>query len=136
MRDPTLFLTVILLGTVFAVACRPAADPERDLQSLIDRAFEGDELIRCVALHVDSPALGLDSTWWEILEPKPAGVPERAHQFLGDLDITDSHPYYDLYGEGGIASTVTDMASFFRALFTGSVYSEAGTIDTMLTTIE
>jgi hypothetical protein len=30
--------------------------------------------------------LGLASTWWETLEPKPDGVPERAHQFLGELD--------------------------------------------------
>ena len=303
MREPTLFLAVFLLCAILAVACRPAADPEAALQTLLDTAVEGDELIRGVALHVDSPALGLDwegaagmadpetgilmtpanpvriasntktfvsaailllwedgklglddavadhladehlellrgdgydpeamtirhllthtsglfdhggaeeygeaivadlmypwtrteqlrgavewgdphgspgevytysdtgyillgeiiertterplaeavrelvgyerlgldATWWEIIEPKPPGAPKRAHQFLGDLDVTDSHPYYDLYGGGGIASTVGDMAVLFRALFTGGVFSEAGTIDTMLTTID
>jgi len=80
--------------------------------------------------------LGLDSTWWEILEPAPEGVPDRAHQFLGDVDVTDFLPTYDLYGGGGHASTVGDMARFFRALFTGGVYSKAVTLDTMLTTLD
>jgi D-alanyl-D-alanine carboxypeptidase len=80
--------------------------------------------------------LGLDSTWWETLEPRPQGVSERAHQFLGDLDVTDFDPSFDLYGGGGLAATVGDMAAFIRALFSGGVYENLSTADTMLTTVE
>jgi len=80
--------------------------------------------------------LGLDATWWETLEPRPEGVPERAHQFLGDLDVTGFDPSFDLYGGGGLASTVGDMAAIMQALFTGGVYENPGTAETMLTTVE
>jgi len=80
--------------------------------------------------------LGLDATWWESLEPRPERVPERAHQFLGDLDVTRFDPSFDLYGGGGLAATVGDMATFMRALFTDGVYENPPTADTMLTTVE
>jgi D-alanyl-D-alanine carboxypeptidase len=105
------------------------------LGEIIERTT-GQSLAEAVRQLVGYERLGLDATWWEILEPKPSGVPERAHQYLGDLDVTDSRPYYDLYGGGGIASTVGDMARFFRALFTGGVYSKTETLETMLTTVE
>ncbi|MFH2000675.1 MAG: serine hydrolase domain-containing protein [Planctomycetota bacterium] len=79
---------------------------------------------------------GLRATWWETLEPQPAGVPERAHQFIGDIDTAGFDPSFDLYGGGGLVSTVGDMARFFRALFEGAFYNEEDTIDTMLTTVE
>ena len=105
------------------------------LGEIVERTT-GSPLAEAVRELVGYERLGLDATWWEILEPKPTGVPERAHQYLGDLDVTDSHPYYDLYGGGGIASTVGDLARFFRALFAGQVFSKAETLDTMLTTID
>ena len=105
------------------------------LGEVIERTT-GQPMAEAVRELVGYERLGLQSTWWEILEPKPAGVPERAHQFLGDVDVTGFQPYYDLYGGGGIDSTVGDMARLMRSLFTGGVYSEEGTIDTMLTTIE
>ena len=80
--------------------------------------------------------LGLQSTWWETLEPRPDGIPDRAHQFLGDLDTATFDPSFDLYGGGGIATTVGDMAVFYRALFTGGVYSESVTAETMLTAVD
>jgi D-alanyl-D-alanine carboxypeptidase len=78
----------------------------------------------------------MTSTWWETLEPRPTGVPDRAHQFLGDLDTADFDPSYDLYGGGGIASTVGDLARFYRALFTGGVYADPATAGIMLTTVD
>lgn len=80
--------------------------------------------------------LGLDETWWEILEPMPEGVADRAHQYLGDLDVTGFLPYFDLYGGGGIATTMGDLAGFHGAIFRGEVYSDPGTVDIMLSTIE
>ena len=80
--------------------------------------------------------LGLDATWFETLEPRPAGVPDPAHPFLGEIDGAAFDVSTDLYGGGGLFSTVGDMARFFRALFTGGVYLTPETTATMLTTVE
>ncbi|MEJ2190002.1 MAG: serine hydrolase, partial [Acidobacteriota bacterium] len=80
--------------------------------------------------------LGLDSTWFETLEPRPAEVPAPAHPFYGETDATAFDVSTDLYGGGGLFSTVGDMARFFRALFTGGVYLTPETTATMLTTVE
>jgi D-alanyl-D-alanine carboxypeptidase len=79
--------------------------------------------------------LGMGSTWWETLEPRPEGALERAHQFLGELDVTGFDPSMDLYGGGGLAATVGDMRRFMRALFTGGVFADPGTAELMLTTV-
>jgi D-alanyl-D-alanine carboxypeptidase len=81
-------------------------------------------------------ALGLRSTWWEDLEPAPADVPARAHQFIDEVDTFGFDPSFDLFGGGGLVSTVDDMAAFYRALVTGGVFSDPATIDLMLTTVE
>jgi D-alanyl-D-alanine carboxypeptidase len=80
-------------------------------------------------------ALGLGSTWLETLEDPPLGAADRAHQYMGELDTYDFDPSLDLYGGGGLVSTADDMAVFMRALFTGGVYRDAATSDTMLTTV-
>ena len=79
--------------------------------------------------------LGMRNTWLETLEDPPPGASERAHQYLGELDTWDWDPSLDLYGGGGLVSTADDMAVFIRALFTGGVYLDAATADTMLTTV-
>lgn len=81
-------------------------------------------------------ALGLDSTWWEDLEPAPEGMPDRAHQFIDDTDTFAFDPSFDLYGGGGLVATVGDLAAFYRALFTGGVFSDPATADLMLTTVD
>ncbi len=80
--------------------------------------------------------LGMHDTWLETLEEPPPGASERAHQYLGDQDTWDWDPSLDLYGGGGLVSTADDLAVFQRALFTGGVYRDAATADTMLTTVE
>jgi D-alanyl-D-alanine carboxypeptidase len=80
--------------------------------------------------------LGMDDTWLETLEDPPAGASDRAHQYMGERDTYDFDPSLDLYGGGGLVSTADDMAVFMRALFTGGVYTNATTADTMLTTVE
>jgi D-alanyl-D-alanine carboxypeptidase len=96
----------------------------------------GQPMAAAVRELLNFESVGLTSTWWETLEPHPTGVPERAHQFLGDLDTADFDPSYDLYGGGGIVSTVGDLARFYRALFTGGVYADPATADIMLTTVD
>jgi D-alanyl-D-alanine carboxypeptidase len=96
----------------------------------------GQPMAAAVRELLDFEGLGLTSTWWETLEPRPTEVPDRAHQFLGDLDTADFDPSYDLYGGGGIVSTVGDLARFYRALFTGGVFADPSTADVMLTTVD
>lgn len=107
---------VLLGGIIEQAAGRPMAEAVREL--------------------IDYQRLGMSSTWWETLEPRPAGVPDRAHQFLGEIDTADFDPSYDLYGGGGLASTVGDLARFYRALFTGGVFADPETAAIMLTTID
>jgi D-alanyl-D-alanine carboxypeptidase len=102
----------------------------------IVEAAAGRSLAAAVREQVGFSDLDMDSTWWETLEDAPAGVPQRAHQFLGDLDVSDFDPSFDLYGGGGLVSTVGDLARFWRALFAGGVFENASTLDTMLTTID
>lgn len=96
----------------------------------------GRSLPEAVWSLVDRDRLGLTQTWFESLEPTPAGVAQRARQFYGDLDVSDFDPSFDLWGGGGIATTVRDLARFFRALFTGDVFRDPATLETMLTTFE
>lgn len=76
--------------------------------------------------------LGLTSTWLETLEPPPAGVADRAHQYVEDIDIYAADPSLDLYGGGGLVATPRDMAAFTRALLTGKVYRDSKTLELML----
>jgi len=77
--------------------------------------------------------LGLESTWLESLEPAPAGVAERAHQYAGDLDSFDADPSFDLFGGGGLVATAEDMAEFYHALLGGKVFDDPKTLEAMLT---
>ena len=76
--------------------------------------------------------LGLRSTWWDTLEPRPPGVPKRAHQYDGGFDSYAVDASIDLYGGGGLAMPMGDLARFMRALFTGLVYADPATLDVML----
>lgn len=79
--------------------------------------------------------LCLSSTWLEDVEPVPAGSFSRVHQYVGSYDFTCQDASCDIFGGGGLVSTVKDMAHFFRALFTGGVYLYPSTIKEMLTTV-
>jgi len=105
------------------------------LGSVIEQV-SGQPLAEAVHRLVGYEDLGLTSTWWETLEPPPTGIPERAHQFYGDHDTFDFHPSFDLYGGGGIVSTVGDLARFYRAVFTGGVFTDPATTGVMLTSID
>jgi len=76
--------------------------------------------------------LGLTRTYLESLEPRPTAARERAHQYYQRIDATRFDPSFDLYGGGGLVSTVGDLASFYRALLHGRVFKESATLRTML----
>ncbi len=105
------------------------------LGGIIEHAT-GEPLAGAVRRLIGFERLGLRSTWWETVEYPPAGLHDRAHQFLADLDTHAFDPSLDLYGGGGIVCTVGDLARFHRAVFTGDVYDDQSTVDTMLTTID
>ncbi len=96
----------------------------------------GDPLPTAVRNLVGYARLGLTSTWFETLEPRPPHVPPMAHQFTGDVDATTIDASTDLYGGGGIATTIPELGRFTHALFTGRVYAHPQTLDTMLTTLD
>ena len=106
------------------------------LLGAIIEQVSGWEMAVAVRKLLDFDRLGLVATWWESLEAQPAWVPDRAHQFVGDIDTFGFDPSFDLYGGGGLVSTVGDLARFYRALFAGEVFDSYGTGMIMLTSDE
>lgn len=100
------------------------------LGELLERVI-GQPLARAVRSVLGFERLGLVSTWWETLEPAPAGVPARAHQFFGEHDTYDWDASNDLYGGGGLAATAADMATFTRAVFGGRAFRRPETLALM-----
>lgn len=76
--------------------------------------------------------LGLTRTYLESLEPRPQAARPRAHQYYQRIDATGFDPSFDLYGGGGLVSTVDDLARFYRALLHGQVFDKRATLGTML----
>lgn len=54
--------------------------------------------------------LGLASSLWEMMEPTPAGAPQRARQSIGDVDATEVHASMDLFGGRGPVMSARDLA--------------------------
>ncbi len=78
--------------------------------------------------------LGLRDTYWEQLEPAAPGQPARAHQYYGSkFDNIRLDASSDLYGGGGLVSTVGDLTRFFRGLFSGGVFTRPSTLEAMTT---
>jgi D-alanyl-D-alanine carboxypeptidase len=76
--------------------------------------------------------IGLHHTWFETLEPVPVSAPPRAHQYLESLDANAFDPSLDLFGGGGLVSTLEDVSRFYRALHGGDIFRNAGTLGLML----
>lgn len=74
--------------------------------------------------------LGLKQTWFETLEPAPGGIADRAHQYMNGVDTYAHDPSLDLYGGGGVATTTSEMSTFFSALLRGRVFERKATLDT------
>jgi CubicO group peptidase (beta-lactamase class C family) len=76
--------------------------------------------------------LGLDCTYLEDCEPIPDHLLPQAHAYAGEFDISLIDASYDLFGGGGLVSTVQDVSKFFAALFDNSIFERASTLDVML----
>jgi D-alanyl-D-alanine carboxypeptidase len=103
------------------------------LGEILERA-SGLPLARAVRVEIGFDRLGLRDTYWETLEAAPAGQPARAHQYYDmTFDNVGLDASSDLFGGGGLVSTVDDLTRFYRALFDGRVFEHDATLDAMLT---
>jgi D-alanyl-D-alanine carboxypeptidase len=75
--------------------------------------------------------LRLRRTYTESLERPPTGTAPRAHQYYRSLDTYDVDPSFDLYGGGGLVSTVGDVVRLLRGLFRGRLFHRDGTLELM-----
>ena len=75
--------------------------------------------------------LGLGATWWESAEEAPGRAGARAHQYIGEHDVTTWNASFDLYGGGGLVADVRDLNRFLRALLKGRVLREEATLAAM-----
>lgn len=119
----------------------PLCDPGRDfhysdtgyviLGEVIERTF-------CAPLHVAIPSLlkfervGIARTWFDCLDPTPASAGPRERQFQGDVDSSEFDATFDLFGGGGLVSTLADMDRFLRALFGRQVFASEQTLKGIL----
>lgn len=104
------------------------------LGEIIERVAER-PLGIALRLLLDYQALGLNATWLETAEQEPPGLPPLVHQYEGDLDIRQLHASCDIYGGGGLVSTVGDMARFMQGLFNGNLFKHTFTLPTLLSTV-
>lgn len=101
------------------------------LGHIVER-ITGQTLAAAVREQLGFNRLGLNDSWWEIMEEPPAGAGPRARQWLGNQDVTDVNASIDLYGGGGLLMSARDMARFFKALFEGRVFARGETMQEML----
>ena len=97
------------------------------LGQIIENVMEM-HLSDAVQTLVDLKQTGIRHTWWETFDKKPETAEDRAHQYLNDMDSYHWHPSFDLYGGGGLVSTLYDMALFTDALFDGQYFEQNETL--------
>ncbi len=78
----------------------------------------GNTLAAAVRARAGLDAVTLPSLHWERAEPTPPGV-VRAHQWLDGHDTSAWDPSLDLFGGGGLVSTLTDLARWWSNWCTG-----------------
>lgn len=100
------------------------------LGEVLERAT-GLPLAAAVRAHSGLRELGLRHTWFETLEPVPADAPPRLAQVYqhGEvpMPVADFHASADLYGAGGLLSTLPELARYFRALVDGELFAQPAT---------
>lgn len=102
------------------------------LGEMIER-LTGESLGKAFRTLINFKKLGLDETYLESLEPVPPGIKDLSHAYFQDLDASGIDASHDLYGGGGLVSSVEDLARFYRALLNGQVFNDEATLRTMLT---
>jgi len=91
------------------------------LAEVIERQT-GEPLAAAIRNLLRFEELGLEETWFETQEMPPRHLPARLTQRIGKIDVTDFDPSFDLWGGGGIVSTVSDLALFMSAFVKGQFF--------------
>jgi D-alanyl-D-alanine carboxypeptidase len=76
--------------------------------------------------------LGISCTWFETLEPEPPDAPARLTQWFDGVDVETIDASVDLFGGGGLLSTLPDMTRFYRSLLQGEVFRHDSTLAMMI----
>lgn len=66
--------------------------------------------------------LGADETYWEAMEPEPAGT-RRIVQYRGAIKDSDLNVSFDQYGGGGLVMSMDDLGRATRAVVRGDVFA-------------
>jgi D-alanyl-D-alanine carboxypeptidase len=82
-------------------------------------------LASLVRLHCRLDDLGLASTWWERHEAAPSPTPPSARVQMNTEDWQAVDCSIDLFGGGGLISSVRDLTTWWRALFNGEILRRA-----------
>ena len=77
-------------------------------------------------LHFEK--LGIKETYWESSTITELTSANRCSQYVGTIDGKNFNPTFDLFGGGGIISTVSDLNSFIISLFHGNIFSDLDSI--------
>ncbi|MEM6532274.1 MAG: serine hydrolase domain-containing protein [Myxococcota bacterium] len=91
------------------------------LLGAIIEELTGDPLGPALRSLVDFENLGLSQTWFERSEVARSSL-DPVHQYVGSLNSVGWDPSMDLFGGGGLISTVQDLARFYSALPSSSVF--------------
>lgn len=88
------------------------------LSEIIERKT-GKKFYKAIRDLLTFEELGLNETWFVDLEETPKHLPDFANQYFSKFNHSakELNPSWDLYGGGGLASTVKDTALFFQLLF-------------------
>lgn len=101
------------------------------LGDIIER-LTGEPLAAVVRRELKFTKIGLDATWWEQVEQRPATSAPRARQYISGLDTTDWNGSIDVYGGGGLIMSSNDLVRFMAALMRGEIFDDAATLETMM----
>ena len=101
------------------------------LGEIVEHFFDGD-LAKGLRTLINYEKLGMNRTWLESLEDPPPNLKPQVGRYLGKIDALQFDPSTDLYGGGGIVSTVDDLRKFMKAIFNHGIYKKTSTLDMML----
>ena len=99
----------------------------------IVEAITHKSLGEAIAELLDFKKLGLQSIHME--DAKGEFGAERIHQYLEGEDTYSINPTFDLYGGGGLLSSVHDLSLFFQCLLENKVFHNEATLAKMLTPV-
>jgi D-alanyl-D-alanine carboxypeptidase len=101
---------------------------------MIIEDYTGLSLQEAYRRYVFQPS-GMHSTWMEFLEDRPVGLPPLSRVYYGDTDYTEMKATTAGWGASGLASTLSDLDAFMRALVRGALFASPETWRTMTTWI-